>query len=142
MSIDEILFSNSAKINYSWIANNKTNIWSNSSFQGFLLIITAITCKGDWFNSNLIFNENSDNFKWFIEHPMTWLRDDIGVQTNRIVLLMDNPRLHTSIKCKKFLIYWDEEYCFSRPIVHSLHQKNLCSSTEAETFNPLKRSNL
>ena len=103
LSIDETLFSNSTKINYSWIANNKANIWSNSSFQGSLSIIAAITCKGDWFISNLTSNNNSDNFIWFVEHLMTWLRDDIGVQTNRIVLLMDNSRIHTSIKCKKFL---------------------------------------
>ena len=103
VKIDETLFSRSTKINYSW---TKKGVWANvnnSTLIGSLSLLAAITNKGDWFISNLLTRNNSDNFITFIENLMAWLQKDLCIEACRIVLMMDNCRIHTSKKTKKLL---------------------------------------
>ena len=61
VNVDEVIFSNSTKWNYSWRLKGKINVSSNISFTGSLAMFRAITSKGDWFFSNLTQSNNSED---------------------------------------------------------------------------------
>ena len=112
VNIDETLFSRSTKINYSW---TKKGVWSNvnnSTLIGSLSLLAAITNKGDWFISNLLTRNNSNNFITFIENLMAWLQKELCIGACRIMLMMDNYWVHTSKKTKKLLSSLGWKYCF------------------------------
>ena len=96
VNIDEVIFSKSTKINYSWIRKGRSKFWNNISFSGSLSLIWAITSNGDWFASNLITTHNSKTFVEYISQLMKWLTEDLKIAENRIVMILDNSPVHKS----------------------------------------------
>ena len=79
VNIDETLFSRSTKINYSCTKRGIEWAVNNSAFVGSISLIAAIANKGDWFVSNLLSQNNSDNIILFIEKLMKWLQKDLYI---------------------------------------------------------------
>ena len=98
VNIDETLFTRSTKFNYSWSVKGVWWTANNSAFVGSLSLIAAIKSKGNWFISNLLSCNNSDSFISFIQKLIVWLQQDFNIEASRIVLLMDNSKVHTSNK--------------------------------------------
>ena len=102
VNIDETLFSNSTKKNYSWAARgwpaHTENIW----FSGSVSIIAAITNRGNFYYSTLTENNNSLNFIDYLKNLMKWLDEDLKLWRREIILLMDNSPIHTSKIWKDF----------------------------------------
>ena len=96
VNIDEVIFSKSTKINYSWIKKGRSKFWNNISFSGSLSLIWAITSNGDWFASNLINHHYSKTFVEYISQLMKWLTEDLKIVENRIVMILDNSPVHKS----------------------------------------------
>ena len=106
INIDEVIFSTSTKINYSWTIKGNQNLAYNSNFKGSSALIGAITSQGDWFFSPLNSKSNSNIFISFIEELLKWLSIDLKIETQRIIQLMDNSQIHTS---KKWMEYFKEQ---------------------------------
>ena len=103
VNVDEVIFSNSTKWNYSWGLKGKVNVSSNIGFTGSLGMFGAFTSKGDWFFSNLTQNNNSEEFIKFINRQVDWLLDDLKIKIEHLVLMIDNSPVHTSRKSMKNL---------------------------------------
>ena len=102
VNIEDILFSRSTKINYPL---TKKGVWSNfnnSTLIRSLSLLASITNKRDWFISNLLTRNNSNNFITFIENLMAWLQKDLYIEACRIVLMMDNYLIHTLKKPRNY----------------------------------------
>ena len=103
VNIDEVIFSNTTKWNYSWSFRGKGCTKDNITFTGSLAVFGAITSKGDWFFSNLIRHNNSVEFIIFIKELMNWLLEDLKVSSHYIVLIIGNSPIHTSAYLMKNL---------------------------------------
>ena len=103
VNVDEVIFSNSTKWNYSWGLKGKVNVSSNIGFTESLAIFGAITSKGDWFFSNLTENNNSEEFFKFINKLIIWLWEDLKINIMNLVLMIDNSPVDTSRNSMKNL---------------------------------------
>ena len=103
LNIDETLFSKSTKINYSWTMKGVEASVTNSTLIGSLSLLAAITNRGDWYISNLLSRNNSDNFISYIGKLLNWVQNGLCIEAFRVVLIMDNCRIHTSTKTKQYL---------------------------------------
>ena len=93
INIDEVLFSNNTKTNYSLEVRGAPNYVSNISFKGSLSVIGTITCQGDWFFSNLVKNNWSEVF---IDYLKNWIEKDFAVNSSKIILILNNLPIHSS----------------------------------------------
>ena len=50
---------------------------TNSTLIGSLSLLVAITNRGDWYISNLLSRNNSDNFISYIGKLLNWIQNDI-----------------------------------------------------------------
>ena len=151
VNIDEVLFSNSTKVNYTWCEKGKCNIVYNSSFTGSLALICAITSYGDWFCSSLDSRNNSDTFITFVCELVKWLTLDLEIDSRRIILIMDNSPIHTSKatmsflkeqKCKTIFI---APYCPQfAPIELMFHilKRRLCEHSKGAIINLKKEDGI
>lgn len=98
VNIDEVTFSKSTRINYSWALKNTSNNSANISFKGSLNLIGAITSRGDWFFSTLNKINNSKTFTEYVTHLYRWLTEDLEIEPHRLVIILDNSPVHTSNK--------------------------------------------
>ena len=103
VNIDEVLFSNATKSNYSWIHKGQHKFWNNICFKGSLSLICSITNKGEWFVSNLIKTNNSKTFMEYISELIKWLRIDLNADMNKIIIMLDNWQVHKSKAWLKYL---------------------------------------
>ena len=76
---------------------------TNSTLIGSLSLLAAITNRGDWYISNLLSRNNSDNLISYIGKLLNWIQNDLCIEAFRVVLIMDNCRIHTSKKTKQYL---------------------------------------
>ena len=103
VNVDEVLFTKSTKINYSWGKSGRQIIVSNISFVGSLAMICAITSRGGWFFSPLTSKNNSLVFIEFIKRLINWLTEDQSIKLKDIVILLDNSPIHCSNETMKYL---------------------------------------
>ena len=103
VNIDEATFSRSTKINYSWGCRGKWIIMQNASFKGSSSIISAITSTGEWMSAIISEYNNSTIFIAFLRKMIIWLRKDVKVNLNSVILLMDNSPIHSSFETEKYL---------------------------------------
>ena len=96
VNIDEVIFSNSTKHNYSWIKKGGINTLLNINFRGSLSIIGSITSTGEMFFSSMKTTNNSQVFNEYITKLMLWLWDDLRLEKDKIILIMDNSPIHWS----------------------------------------------
>ena len=96
VNIDETLFSNHTKCKYSWAIKGQPNFCWNITFKGSISFIGAITNRGDWHFSNLIQNNWGEIFVKYLEDLMRWLKEELEVNPQGILLLLDNSPIHTS----------------------------------------------
>ena len=102
-NVDEVIFSNSTKLNYSWGFKGKVNVPSNIGFTGSLAMFRAITSKGVWSFSNLTQNNNSEEFLKFINWLMDWLLDYLKIKIEHLMYMIDNNPVYTPINSMKNL---------------------------------------
>ena len=102
VNIDEVAFSRSTKINYSW--SNKGINWSsrNINFSGSLSLIWAITYLGDWWASWLTSTKNSTIFVEFLGNCLKWFRVDLQIEMSIIVIVLDNWAIHRAKKVMEY----------------------------------------
>ena len=112
VNIDEVVFSKSTKINYSWISKGYSKFWNNTSFTGSLSLILSITNQGDWYASNLTSLNNTDTFVDYIVELMKWLRTDLKKEMTEIVIILDNCPMHKSKRSLKQLNEYGCRVCF------------------------------
>ena len=103
ISIDEVLFSNKTKYNYSWMPKGETSRLENTHFKGSKSLIAAITSKGDWFYSSLTSTNNSKIFISFMEKLLKWIVVDLRSELNKSVILFYNLKVHKSKETKFYL---------------------------------------
>ena len=103
VNIDENLFSNFTKNNYSCATKGRSAWWQNILFTESISIIAAITSRGELNYSTLVQNNNSINYISYLTKLMNWLTKDLKFKNSQIVFLMDNSSIHTSKKCQEFL---------------------------------------
>ena len=106
VNIDETLFSNSTKFNYSWAPKGQSNYCWNISFKGSMSFIGAITNRGDWYFENLNQNNWAKLFLQYLENLMRWMKEDLEVEPDRVLLLLDNSPIHTSKEWMKYMNSW------------------------------------
>ena len=116
VNVDEVIFSNSTKRNYSWGLKRKVNMSSNIGFTESLALFGAITSKGDRFFSILTQNNNSEEFTKFINRLMNWLLDDLKIKIEHLVLMIDNSPVHTSRNSIKSLNDLKRQVVFLSPL--------------------------
>ena len=112
VNIDEVVFSKSTKINYSWISKGYTKFWNNTSFTESLSLILSITNQRDWYASNLTSLNNTDTFVDYIVELMKWLRTDLKKEMTGIVIILDNCPVHKSKRSLKQLNKYGCRVCF------------------------------
>ena len=104
VNVDEDLFSNATKSNYSWIHKGQHKFWNNICFKGSLSLIWSITNKGEFFFSSiLVKTNNSKTFMEYISELIKWLRIDLNVDMNKIIIMLDNWQVHKSKAWLKYL---------------------------------------
>ena len=103
VNIDETLFSNSTKRNYSWAKRGQPTFRENIWFSGSVSIIVSITSEGNVHYSSLQENNNSDNFIDYLKNLMKWIDVDLKLWRKKVILLMDNSPIHTSKIWRDFL---------------------------------------
>ena len=96
VNIDEVVFSKSTKINYSWISKGYSKFWNNTSFTRSLSLILSITNQGDWYTSNSTSLNNTYTFVDYIVELIKWLRIDLKKEMNEIFIILDNCLVHKS----------------------------------------------
>ena len=151
VNVDEVIFSNATKWNYSWGFRSKDNTKSNIMFAGSIAVFGTITSKGDWFFSNLVKHNNSEEFIAFINKLIKWLTEDLGANSQNIVLLIDNSPIHTSgysmknlkeLNCKVVFLspYWPN----FAPIELMFHilKKRICKHAQGETVRLCSKEGL
>ena len=72
---------------------------TNSTLIGSLSLLAAITNRGDWYISNLLSRNNSDNFISYIGKLLNWIQNDLCIEAFRIVF--DNGLIAESIHQRK-----------------------------------------
>ena len=77
VNIDETLFSNSTKRNYSWTKRGGPAYAENIWFTGSVSFIVSITSSGSIHNSHLQENNNSSNFINYLKDLIKWLDEDL-----------------------------------------------------------------
>ena len=122
VNVDEVIFSNSTKRNYSWGLKRKVNMSSNIGFTESLALFGAITSKGDRFFSILTQNNNSEEFIKFINRLMNWLLDDLKIKIEHLVLMIDNSPVQTSRNSMKSLNDLKHQVVFLYPYWPQLAQ--------------------
>ena len=141
VNVDEVIFSNSTKLNYSWGFKEKVNVPSNIGFTGSLAMFRAITSKGVWSFSNLTQNNNSEEFIKFINRLMDWLFDDLKIKIEHLVLMIDNNPVHTSRNSMKNLNDLKCQVVFQPPywpqlaqieIMFNVMNRKICKHSEGE----------
>ena len=151
VNIDEVLFSNSTKINYTWCERGNHNIAYNSSFTNSIALISAITSYGDWFCSKLNTRNNSSTFTAFIRELLKWLTVDLEIDPRRIILMLDNSPIHTSKESMNFLkeqkckTIFNAPYCPQfAPIELMFHilKRILCEQSKGSVINLKKADNI
>ena len=103
VNIDETLFSNFTKNNYSWATKGRSALWQNILFTESISMIAAITSRGELNYSTLVQNNNSINYISYLTKLINWFTKDLKFKNSQIVLLMDNSSIHTSKKRQEFL---------------------------------------
>ena len=105
VNIDEVNFSRSTKINYSWSKRGETWVMNNASLEGSASFIGAITSLGYWCMTKLYSTNNSEKFIEFLGKLFVWLRVDLKIDMKKIVVILDNWAIQRS---KKTLSYLNE----------------------------------
>ena len=103
VNIDETLFSNSTKWNYSWAKRGQPTFRENIWFTGSVSIIVSITSKGNVHYSSLQEDNNSDNLIDYLKNLMKLIDADLKLWRKKVILLMDNSPMHTSKIWRDFL---------------------------------------
>ena len=103
VNIDEVSFSKSTKINYSWSKKGETWVMNNASLQGSNSFIGAITSLGCWRMTKLNSTNDSGKFIEFLGKLFVWLRVDLKLDMNKIILILDNWSIHRSKKSLSYL---------------------------------------
>ena len=103
VNIDEINFSRTTKINYSWSKRGETWVMSNASLVGSASFISAITSSGCWWRNKLNSTNKSEKFIEFLGKMQVWLRVDLKIEMERIVLILDNWAIHRSKRTLSYL---------------------------------------
>ena len=103
VNIDEVLFSNKTKWNYSWTAKGKTTNSKNIMFSGSKSVIAAITSTGEWFRANLTNKNNSEIFISFMKKLLMWIQLDLKFNLDQTIIFLDNWKIHKSIQTVEFL---------------------------------------
>ena len=103
VNIDEVSFSKSTKMNYSWSKKGETWVMNNTSLQGSNSFISAIASLGCWRMTKLNSTNDSRKFIEFLGKLFVWLRVDLKLGMNRIILIIDNWSIHRSKKSLSYL---------------------------------------
>ena len=115
VNIDEISFAKSTKINYSWSKKGETWVMNNASLQGSNSFISAITSLGCWWMTKLNSTNDSGKFIEFLGKIFVWLRVDLKLDMNRIILILDNWSIHHSKKSLSYLNNMEWKIIFVSP---------------------------
>ena len=112
INIDEVLFSNKTKQEYSWIPKGRWGKIGNVLFSGSKSLITAITSKGDWFSIFLLWNNNSDVFISFMKKLLLWIKYDLNHDLKKTLIILDNLKVHRLKTTLNFLSQWEASFSF------------------------------
>ena len=97
INIDEVLFSNKTKKEYSWIQRGRWSNVGNILFSGSTLLIVAITSNGDWFAMFLLKNNNASKLIDFMK-KLLWGKFDLNYDLKKTLVILDNLSIHRA-KC-------------------------------------------
>ena len=103
VNVDEVLFSNKTKINYSWAKKGEAANIQNVLFGCSISMIVSITSRGEWFRSHLKSNNNSDQFIYFLKKLLLWIQHDLNYPIEETIIILDNCKIHKSKRTLKFL---------------------------------------
>ena len=95
-NVDETLLSNKKKVQLLLGSKGRHNYYSNINFKESASFVGAITNKGDWYFANLIERNWSGVFIKLIENPVKWIKEELDIETKRILLLLDSSLIQTS----------------------------------------------
>ena len=112
INIDEVLFSNKTKFNYSWLNRGASGSLQNTIFKGSKSIIAAISSTGKWLISELNCKNNSDFFIKFLHKLERWVVFDLKMKLNDTIIIMDNSSIHKSWKTLDFIRKSNAIYSF------------------------------
>ena len=98
INIDEVLFSNKTKKEYSWIQRGRWSNVGNILFSGSTSLIVAITSNGDWFAMFLLINNNVSKFIDFMKKLLLWVKFDLNYDLKKTLVILDNLNIHRA-KC-------------------------------------------
>ena len=102
INIDEVLFSNKTKQNYSWLFKGRPGkIW-NMHWVGSKSLIVAISSIGKWFAWFLTTTNKSKIFVSFMKSMLKWIEVDLWFSLGKTVIILDNLKIH---KSKETLAY-------------------------------------
>ena len=103
INIDEVLFSNKTKFNYSWLSKGVSGSLKNTIFKWSKSMIAAISSVGKWLISELDCKNNSDFFVDFLHKLEKWIVFDYKMKLNETIIIMDNSSIHKSKKKLDFI---------------------------------------
>ena len=112
INVDEVLFTNKTKKEYSWLSRGKWGKVGNILFTGSKSLIVAVTSNGDWFATYLSWNNNSDVFISFMKKLILWIKIDLKQELKNSVIILDNLKVHRSGATMKFLSKCDTLFSF------------------------------
>ena len=112
ININEVLFSNKTKQEYSWVPKGKWGKIGNILFSGSKSLIVAITSNGDWFATYLLWNNNSDVFIEFMKKLILWIKLDLHYDLKKTIIILENLRVHKSKTTLKSLWKWEVSFSF------------------------------
>ena len=115
VNVDEVLFSNKTKTNYSWARKGEAANIHNLIFGYSISIITSITSSGQWFRSHLKSNNNSSQFILFMKKLVLWIHHDLDYSIDKTIIILDNCKIHKSKQTLDFLKKWKALIVFFPP---------------------------
>ena len=96
INIDEVLFSNKTKHNYSWLLKGRPGkIW-NMHWVGSKSLIVAISSIGKWLAWTLTTTNKSEIFVKFMKTLLKWIEYDLWISQSKTMIILDNLRIHKS----------------------------------------------
>ena len=96
VNIEEVLFSNRTKLNYSRARKGKVINFQNIIFSCSISLIIAVTSFGEWSRSQLQINHNEDLFISFMKKLIIFRQHDLNLNLDKTIILMDNSKINKS----------------------------------------------
>ena len=109
VNVDEVLFTDKTKQQYSWLPRGKCSNAGNILFSGSKSMVVAITSNGDWFSTYLTQNNRSDVFISFMKNLILWIKVDLKQELKNSAIILDNLKV-LDLK-QQWNLWVNEVYC-------------------------------